>query len=610
MRGMKTRCRALRLLATLLVSGCALPPAVPPYPWEDAGQVAAEVQAQSDALEAYIEMWMDGQAPAEIPASLLPPGFDPNVRSLRLVRPEEITQDMQWGVRHARDINGTPGQPGLFDDPHATYYIMPHMWAPFGAKVVLEGQFPHARYFTIQATPAFDSDNYRWYFGGVAEVPFLDADIDPLPGHVNPYRVGSSRKAANRSYRVEYRLAIGDPVALNPGSYEPPHYRAAGSNVRYAAGYQYRGPWGDPAWDPPLSGYNGDNRGKFGFGEIWVRTYAPDKAKGPQGGVAPPRVVYELPDGRRFFIAADLSSYVAWGNRVKQWAMELGTTAPTDGFNGRDDGWFKMFGIPRAGLATIMNSIDPLNLQEWWTKGLVRDYDRAIFSRGHDLPPPGNYEASTTHANQITYLTRVISVEKNHVVVITGRLPRTPHTRDGAATMPSAEARYVSFTGYDISGFADLLTSGGVSPNLDPSLSEVVWGAPITSVMDDEIVTDAQGNYVIVFSRPEDRPARATKANGVTWVEWGTQDSQQFLMRWMHVHPEWSFARTPDEANLPWVGADWATPGYDHRLLGRNDQSGFLGPYQPVVHYMWDVWFDWLGPNRFKGAPRDRVWLP
>ena len=35
-----------------------------------------------------------------------------------------------------------------------------------------------------------------------------------------------------------------------------------------------------------------------------------------------------------------------------------------------------------------------------------------------------------------------------------------------------------------------------------------------------QIPLDADGDYTIVYSRAEDRPANATAENGVAWIEW------------------------------------------------------------------------------------------
>ena len=90
--------------------------------------------------------------------------------------------------------------------------------------------------------------------------------------------------------------------------------------------------------------------------------------------------------------------------------------------------------------------------------------------------------------------------------------------------MTGAQARYFSFTTY----------SG------DPNH----LGQVLTSVMDDEITTDNQGRYVIVYSRDTERPTNATSQNGVTWVNWGPTSQQAWTLRWMSVNPEWDFAQS------------------------------------------------------------------
>jgi hypothetical protein len=46
------------------------------------------------------------------------------------------------------------------------------------------------------------------------------------------------------------------------------------------------------------------------------------------------------------------------------------------------------------------------------------------------------------------------------------------------------------------------------------------------------------GTYTFVISTPEDRPASATAAAGVTWLEWGsTEDDNLLLMRHMLADP-------------------------------------------------------------------------
>jgi hypothetical protein len=105
---------------------------------------------------------------------------------------------------------------GFFPDPNCSYLVVVAMYLPFGSRVVIEGEFPHARFFDVQVTPSFQPELYQ-YDGsvGVAEVPLVNADIEPLPGHVNPFRIGADRTSKRRGYRVELDMAIGDPVVLN-----------------------------------------------------------------------------------------------------------------------------------------------------------------------------------------------------------------------------------------------------------------------------------------------------------------------------------------------------------------------------------------------------------
>jgi len=87
------------------------------------------------------------------------------------------------------------------------------------------------------------------------------------------------------------------------------------------------------------------------------------------------------------------------------------------------------------------------------------------------------------------------------------------------------------------------------------------------------------------MSRLEDRPANATAANGVTWVDWGPEARLGFTLRWMTIRPEWSFEKSPTE---PVIGynADTAAKAYDPNLIYCNTREGYLGEYQPVIGYM------------------------
>lgn len=579
------RRRALRLslLALLSIASCILvfslmsqssviaqsrpswlAPVPPEFPYfEDRNTVINEAAQISNRLENYIKAWLAGQVPAELPENLIPEGVETaTIKNFRLVKPEDIAAEEQWGIRPAEKIDLSATR-GYFPDPNATYVVMPHLFAPFGSKVVIEGEFPHARFFDIQMTPSFHPEAYRYRGFGVGEVPIVDADIDPLPGSVNPFRAGADRNAVNRRYRVTYDLKIGNPVDLNL-AFRPPYYRAPGNN-RVGGALMYQGPWGEtPLWGHAL--------GVWDMGQIWIRYYAPDRSEGPLGGVALPKVYYQLPDGRKYFIQADFTDFASRANR----RVAAGTTSPEDpsGYLGPSLGWYKKFGILRSILIGMALEVPWLNLD----KQYVRDLDRGVAARGEEMPPPGNFSVGSTECNYIHYLVRGMSLGRNKVAVLTGKLPTTPRTRNGESTMEPAEARYWSLTATD-----------PALPRLDGFV-----GAALHSVMDDEVVTDASQHYVIVLSRAEDRPVNSNPENGVTWVNWGPTSKVSWTLRWLTVHPDWDSPVAPDDQKLGWEG-DWASTKFNPDLVSRNSHNGLLGEYLPRIHYLSKQEFEALG---------------
>jgi len=555
-------------------------PRAPEYPYfagKTRAELLEEAQCLSGALQAYVEAWLDGKVPADIPAEFLPLGYDEAVyQKFTLVKPEDIRAENQWVVRPAEKLDQARGIRGSFPDPNVTY-LVGSMYAPFGSKVLIEGQFPHARFFDIQASPPFWPENYRYgQVFGVPEIPIVDVDINPEPGHTNPFRVGADRRAEKRRYAVTFNLTTGDPTVLEP-AFQPPNYRAPG-NTRVAGGIQYQGPWG-------AGKEGGHGRGIWDLGSLWMRYYAPDLAKGPRGGVMLPKVTYVLPDGRKYYIKVEDSYLDTRANRPVQLKATKGV-APDPRRYGPTKGWSKEFGIFRAisaGTAINTRFVDASGKQ------YVRDLDRGVSGRGQELPGAAHYEPSATSATYVNYLLRGMTCQPGKVVVLTGRLPTTPQTRQGQPTLRPAEARYWSLVGYSVPTIGELID---IAFNPD-----AVTGVPVHAVMDEEMITDRDGRYVLVLSRPPDKPANATAPNGVTWVDWGPRGEISWTLRWLSVAPEWSFALTPSETFLPWAANEWASPQYDESQIGRNNHQGRLGEYLPRVHYLSKAEFEALGKN-------------
>lgn len=535
------------------------------------------VRAVSRSLERYIRDWLSGKVPAEIPPSAL-------LNELGLVnltnacgawvlcRPEEVTPEEQWIVRPAMEA-GPPFNELYYmsPDPHCTYLLLP-LIAPLGSKLVIEGEFPYARFMEFQIPIPYDPRFPAFSAAGVMEVPLVDVDIEPEPGHVNPFRVGANRHATKRRYRVEFLLTEGDPVTLNeqvaPGSMKdrPVAFRGKG-NLRVGGAFVEAGAYGKGAILPAL---------------LWLRYYAPDKTAGPLGGVPLPKAYLQLPTGERFWIKHDLRLV----RRLCNFPIPALPRPPEDyrPFDSRI-GWIKMndgfiMFADAFGLHFAENPLFRLLLGgEEGVKRMIRTAYKEFFGRGPDEPPPANYWTGSTYCAYIHYLGRLMSLPKGKVLVITGRLPRTPKTRNGELYMTGGQARYWSLTRY------------GASPMRTVSL-----GLCYDSVMDDELITDEQGWYCLVFSAPEDRPRNAFPKAGVTWRDWGPDRGKtSVVIRWMIVMPEWHDPKhSPDDTNVPWDRGAWSGANFDPTLLSQN-KPGVLGDYHPVLHLMTKEQFEALG---------------
>ena len=124
--------------------------------------------------------------------------------------------------------------------------------------------------------------------------------------------------------------------------------------------------------------------------------------------------------------------------------------------------------------------------------------------------------------------------------------------------------------------------------------------------MDDEILADPENEYVIVYSRRDERPSNARSECGVTWQDYGPESRQVLNIRWMSVMPDDHLPEyAPHQDNIPWETGEWSQPTWDRRIMGYNNQDGSMGPYQPLVHYLTRQEFENLGcPINPASVPR------
>jgi hypothetical protein len=523
-----------------------------------------KAQVLSEELENYIRRWLRGEVSARLPDDLLPESIDNSkTKDWTLMRPEEVTPEEQWIVipSHQND----PEYKKLYmlgTDPHVTYGKLIFV-APIDSKLLIEGDFPHARYMNYEILPPFDPKHpASGTMGETPEVPIVDVDIEPDPGHINPFRVGADRPALKRHYRLSFDLQVGNAVALNSQAMKAPEYRAA-TNTRVGGPFGFAGPWGSNVLTPSL---------------LWLRIYAPDKTSDVFGGVSLPKAVLQLKTGEKFWLQPDFSLALERANTQ----VPAGYQAPQEPypFIGPQHGWFKIFGLAlvRAENAGYRQS-EPYGKQSVEkVKERIRQAFLLLFNRGENAEPPGNYEGSATACKNNNFLTRMFQLGPGKVYVITGKMPNFPKTRNGEPVMTGGGVRYWSISQY------------GAGED-DKYETAVNYG----SLMDDEVVLNDNNEYIIVYSTKEDRPKNAVAENGITWIDWGPRARQTITVRWMNVMPEWHLPQyAPDEYNLPWSKAAWSATQYDETLVGQNT-PGVMGSYHPVIHYMTKEEFEALG---------------
>ena len=524
--------------------------------WENFRQKQLDsAQILSDVLENYIHLWYTGNAPAIIPEGLLPNSIDNNKTcQWKLYRLDEIDAEEQWYYYPARDEPSLNNFSCLYKNSVATHvtYLKSHYIAPFNSTLTIEGDFPHARFMSIQVSPSYDPEFPYVGNRGQMEVPIVDVDIEPDSGHVNPFRIGADRNAENRHYHVYYDLKAGNMVDLNP-VLQNPNFRKS-DNTRIGGPFTPSGALGTGVILPAA---------------IWIRYYAPDHGTEPFAGVSLPKATLKLDTGEEFWLQPDFS-YAAQRQLITMPGTETSPHKPYN-FIGPSSGWFKMFGIWQihAEVESYYKYAWPYGIfPQKMVKKWIRNDLECFNGRGNHLPPPGNIGHSTTDCPYNSYLARTLQFDEDMVYVITGKMPTTPKTRNGESTMENAEARYFS------------ICHSGSGP--DGSYNGVVYGC----LMDDEIIVDSENNYIIVYSRGDERPSNANAECGVTWQELGPESRQGFIMRWMSVYPDHYMEEyVPNDENIPWATGAWSQDTYDKSLIGEN-KAGVMGSYHPVIHYL------------------------
>lgn len=140
------------------------------------------------------------------------------------------------------------------------------------------------------------------------------------------------------------------------------------------------------------------------------------------------------------------------------------------------------------------------------------------------------------------YVAMYLNENFGKVVVMKGKLPRTPETGIDSARSGDYDLRYWS-----------LCTNEGLAT-----------ARGIDCVYDSNVVTDKNRDYTIIVSKAANRPTNATADCGVTWLDWGDKGDGAgnemlgvLILRNMVANPDFAQA----VQRIPRVGDEKATMG-------------------------------------------------
>jgi hypothetical protein len=278
-----------------------------------------------------------------------------------------------------------------YPDADANYWAAGYT-IPAGASLQLRGQYPHARFASIQS--------YNLLGAGVDAL--VDYEINPDAGSENPFRPGVRRDVRRRSFTVT--LLDSPPVTpLDPDQRS-----------------------GQPARNVLATKPQGDTTGLHLL--LW-RVYVPDRGRGLGGGVPLPEPVLTLADGTVQTGQQLCDTLTSQVRRLPDLSSLLISRDQYDAMRYRP-------GVP---------PYFPAARRPVWRVQYNRAYLLALWTGETIADPPkaGQTGFFPNIANQ--YARAAINRKLGKVVALRGRMPTTPRTAHGEALARSTQMRYVSF---------------------------------------------------------------------------------------------------------------------------------------------------------------------
>jgi hypothetical protein len=404
-------------------------------------------------------------------------------------------------------------------------YFFGRFAMPAGSSMTLRGKYPHARYFQFALYKA-----ERHTFVSIGQ-DLAGPQIEPDAASSNPFRVGADRLTADRAFTLRF-LAEDAPKDRDRRAKNTLYVGREGGELQAVLRIYLSDQGSDGAgWGPAAT---------------------------PFAGRGLPSYEGTLADGTR--LSAE--------QVVQQFARPIpgGTKPPLTA-----EQWVQLVHAKNND-PTLNPATAPARNPPRWEKFWTIAYSLVGAFKSPEARAKIPYEGAMEGGGQGPYLVIHLSRQFGPVYVMRGKMPIFPntyagHDGKGLAVMPEAQSQYWSV----------------VSCEAAPS------GAVVDGITDFQVPLDAERNYTIVVSRPEDRPKNATIENGVAWIKWSPRgegidspenrtDFGMLLMRIMGNNPDW--AESPDKITRP------------------GTEEAVMGPYYPKSYYTTKEHFEANGVKR------------
>jgi hypothetical protein len=341
-----------------------------------------------------------------------------------------------WSDRVASKFDTSVVKNYAFPDSGAVYWTA-RIEMPAGSRIVFKGRYAHARY---QSLNSYDGTTHN------PTDALNDVSTKPDRGSRNPFVRGRRRDAKRRSYTVTMRNEAA------------PGRRAR--NTLYA-------------------GVPGQTEQ-----QIIYRVYEPDsfKPKELTGGVGLPVPALHLADGTVQSGRAACATLHAKTGRLPL------TTLPK--------GLYESLRSPVGKPATFPADPTP-TFRAFYSTGFIVSCWYQLSCAGNPARTGGQY-SNIDNQYVGAFVNRGFAA--GPVLVLRGRLPKTPETGRDVKWMRSGQLRYWSMCQNE-----SLYTTKGAG-----------------CLYDAQVPVDKHGNYTIVTSRVADRPRNATAKCGVGFIPWPT----------------------------------------------------------------------------------------